>query len=135
MKPRLRNQRAARAATFGVAAAVVASAATMFFVNGTAGAAPGTPGTPQAPTTLYTENFENGVGTDPVLLTNYTGATGQTYRADQPWLQSCNGAVLEFNSPDSAQTGAVINNCNPTTIPQNARDTSYDQLRQLAWAL
>jgi uncharacterized repeat protein (TIGR01451 family) len=78
----------------------------------------------QAPTVVYDENFENGVGTTPVLLTAYTGATGQTYTADPLWLNGCNGAVLEFNSPDSDQAasgcGQLLN---------------YSGVRQLAYAL
>ncbi|SFJ17055.1 conserved repeat domain-containing protein [Amycolatopsis sacchari] len=135
MAPKLRSRPIARVGAFGAAAAIIASAASMTLLNEAASAAPGTPGTPQAPTNLYAEDFENGVGTAPVLLTNYTGANGETYRADQPWLEACNGAVLNFNSPDSAQTGSVINNCNPSSVPQTTRDNSYSALRQLAWAL
>jgi hypothetical protein len=58
-----------------------------------AAAVPGTPGVPQAPRTIYSEDFENGVDTTPVLLTSYTGATGATYTADPAWLARCNGAI------------------------------------------
>jgi uncharacterized repeat protein (TIGR01451 family) len=78
----------------------------------------------QAPAVVYDENFENGVGTTPVILTGYTGATGQAYTAAPAWLTACNGAVLQFNSPDSAQ---VASGCGTLG--------NYSRVRQLAYAL
>ena len=87
-----------------------------------ASAAPGSPGTPSAPTTLYAEDFENGTGTTPVLLTDYTGATGATYTADPAWLTACNGQISNFDTP--------------VTELGNCATTGYtSQLRQLSWAL
>jgi uncharacterized repeat protein (TIGR01451 family) len=91
---------------------------------GPAAAAPGTPGAPQAPTVAYDEPFENGVGATPILLSAYTGADGTTYGADAPWLVGCNGAVLEFASPDGAQGAS---GCSAAV--------DYDNVRQMAWAL
>jgi uncharacterized repeat protein (TIGR01451 family)/LPXTG-motif cell wall-anchored protein len=89
-----------------------------------ADAAPGNPGTPSNPATLYTEPFENGLGTNQVLLSNYTGAapTNEAYTADQPWLVGCNGEIVEFNTPYTD-----LGNCRGTA------DTSHT--RQLAYAL
>ncbi len=87
-----------------------------------ASAAPGTPGTPQANTVAFEENFENGVGTTPVLLTNYTGATGQQYTADNGWLTGCNGQVRSFNTPI-------------TTLGNCTAQSSTENMGQLAYAL
>jgi len=78
----------------------------------------------QAPTAVYDENFENGVGATPVILTAYTGATGQTYSAATGWLTGCNGAVLQFNSPNSA---LAASGCTQLV--------NYSGVRQLAYAL
>jgi uncharacterized repeat protein (TIGR01451 family) len=78
----------------------------------------------QAPTVLYDENFENGVTATPVILTAYTGATGQTYTAAASWLTGCNGAVLQFNSPNAAQAASGC-----------AQLLNYSGVRQLAYAL
>ncbi|MEN3280205.1 MAG: hypothetical protein V7607_1345 [Solirubrobacteraceae bacterium] len=90
----------------------------------TAAAAPGTPGTPQAASVVYADGFENGVGATPILLTGYTGATGETYTADPAWLSSCNGAIVEFASPDAAQGSS---GCSAAG--------DYGRVRQLAYAL
>jgi uncharacterized repeat protein (TIGR01451 family) len=82
------------------------------------------PGVPAAPRTVYTEDFENGVGTTPVLLDDYVGASGQEYVADAPWLTGCNGVVLPFAAPDSAQGAAGCGSA-----------SSYDHVRQIAYAL
>ncbi len=117
---------------FGLVAATLSAG--LVTASSPALAAPGNPGTPSDPTVLYNETFENGMGSDPVLLTNYTGASGTQYTADQAWLESCNGAILQYNSPDSAVSGPVINNCKPNTSSDNP-EYSYSQLRRLAWAL
>ena len=96
---------------------------------------PGNPGVPQAPTVVYTENFENNVGSGggigaappgsaPLLLTSYVGATGETYTADPAWLSGCNGEIVSASSPngENAQAG-----CNPGS-------DGYDALRQLSYA-
>jgi uncharacterized repeat protein (TIGR01451 family) len=91
-----------------------------------ASAAPGTPGVPQAPTVVYTEGFENGTGTTPVVLTDYTGGAplAETYAADAPWLVGCNGNILEFTTPDSD-----LGNSNCATL------AGFSYVRQLAYVL
>ena len=91
-------------------------------VTTAAQAAPGTPGIPQTSTVVFDENFENGVGSTPVGLESYTGATGQTYTADPGWLTSCNGQIRSFNTPYT-----TLGNCESTGYTS--------QLGQLAWAL
>lgn len=85
---------------------------------------------------IFTENFENGTGTTPILLTDYTGSAGTTYSADQKWLESCNGAILQYRSPDSELSKPALNNCLPKgsggTVTAQA---NYNALRDLAWAL
>jgi len=76
------------------------------------------------PTVVYDENFENGVGTTPVILTAYIGATGQRYTAAPGWLTGCNGRVLEFNSPNS---DLAASGCTQLMW--------YGGVRQLAYAL
>ncbi|GAA4160648.1 hypothetical protein GCM10022286_16990 [Gryllotalpicola daejeonensis] len=83
-------------------------------------AAAGNPGTPAAPTTVYTENFQNTPNNNPVLLSSYTGATGQTYTADAGWLANCNGQVISYST-------TALGNCSA------ADDLSH--VRQLVWAL
>lgn len=88
------------------------------------GRAAAAPGVPAAPRVVYTEDFENNVGTTPVLLDDYVGASGQGYAADAPWLTGCNGVILPFSAPNAAQ-GAT--GC--------AQPASYDHVRQIAYAL
>jgi uncharacterized repeat protein (TIGR01451 family) len=119
--PALRSRRLRIAASIGALALTLSTlSATALLTTQTANAAPGTPGTPQANSTLYTEGFENGTGTTPLLLTNYVGASGQQYTADPSWLTGCNGQVISFNSVGSG-------NC--------AVSTNADHNRQLAYAL
>ncbi|MFK4761210.1 hypothetical protein ACI3KS_09790 [Microbacterium sp. ZW T5_45] len=106
-------------AALGVAALAGAS---LMGVASAAQAAPGTPGVPQANSVVFEEDFENGAGTTPVLLTNYTGATGQTYTADPAWLTNCNGIIVNFNIPFTD-----LGNCVASGDSAN--------LRQLAYAL
>jgi uncharacterized repeat protein (TIGR01451 family) len=87
-----------------------------------ANAAPGTPGTPQANSVAFEETFENGVGTTPVLLTDYTGVTGQEYTADNAWLTGCNGQIRSFNTPI-------------TTLGNCTAQSSTENMGQLAYAL
>jgi uncharacterized repeat protein (TIGR01451 family) len=83
-------------------------------------ATPGTPGTPQTSTVVYAEDFENGAGTTPVLLTNYTGATGQKYTADNGWLTGCNGNIVSLNVPYTQ-----LGTCGSTTSSANIRQLAY----------
>ena len=85
-------------------------------------ASPGTPGTAQAPTTVFQENFENGVANAPVGLTAYTGASGQKYTADNVWLTNCNGQIRNFNTPSTTQ-----GNC--------GTENDAARINQLAYAL
>jgi len=77
--------------------------------------------TPAAPTTVYSENFENGVGNTPVLLTDYVSASGISYTADPSWLTGCNGDVLSSNTTSTGST------CSSSS--------DFTRLRQLALAL
>jgi uncharacterized repeat protein (TIGR01451 family) len=104
-----------------LAAALFLTALGLALLPGRAAAAPGVPA---APRVVYTEDFENNVSTTPVLLTGYTGASGQRYTADAPWLTGCNGVVLPFSSPDSDQAAAGCAILN-----------SFDRVRQIAYAL
>ncbi|MEN0084686.1 MAG: hypothetical protein AAGC66_07950 [Leifsonia sp.] len=96
--------------------------ATALFGVVPAQAAPGTPGTAQAPTTVFQENFENGVANVPVGLTAYTGASGQKYTADNVWLTNCNGQIRNFNTPITD-----LGNCGASDYTAS--------LNQLAYAL
>jgi uncharacterized repeat protein (TIGR01451 family) len=105
-------------------ACAIAMVCALALVAGPAVAAPGSPGVPQAPQLVYAEDFENGVGSTPILLTSYTGASGETYSADPQWLTACNGAILRFSSPNSDQAASGC-----------AAASSYGGVRQLAYAL
>ncbi|MCM3778694.1 DUF7507 domain-containing protein [Microbacterium hydrocarbonoxydans] len=98
------------------------ASASLVGVATAAQAAPGTPGQPQPNSVVFEENFENGPGTAPVVLTSYVGAGGQTYTADTAWLTNCNGAIVNFNIPYTSQ-----GNC--------ANPGSSANLRQLAYGL
>ena len=93
------------AARLAVAVLVAAMPATLVLTGAASASAnaPGDPGTPSAPVNLYTEDFENGVGGQPVLLTDYVGAAplGETYTADPAWLApgTCNGYILSEQAP------------------------------------
>lgn len=102
-------------------AALVLTLAGLVLAPGRAAAAAGVPA---APRTVYTEDFENNVGSAPVLLQAYTGATGQTYTADAPWLTGCNGVITQFASPDAAQAASGC-----------AAPNSYGRVRQIAYSL
>jgi uncharacterized repeat protein (TIGR01451 family) len=121
---RMRHRRE-KAVSGATAAGLLVSSAVAVLALGapSASAAPGTPGVAQAPKTLFAEHFENGVGTAPVLLTAYTGASGTKYTADPGWLTGCNGVVTEYASPDS-NAGAA--GCSPG---------SFTSVKNLAWAL
>ncbi|WP_243228965.1 DUF11 domain-containing protein [Microbacterium sp. CIAB417] len=106
-------------AALGVAALAGAS---LLSVTTAAQAEPGTPGVPQANTVVFEEDFENGPGTTPQLLSAYTGANGQTYTADAVWLTACNGTIVNFAIPFTD-----LGNC--------ASAGNSSNLRQLAYAL
>lgn len=96
-----------RGVRVGVVTAVAAASVTVIGV-GPAVAAPGTPGTPQAPVTVFTEDFENGQGAAPALLTSYVGAPplSETYTADPAWLTNCNGWVASQLNPATPPVGS-----------------------------
>jgi hypothetical protein len=104
----------------GVAGIALAAAATGLVALSTTQAANAAPA-PAAPIPVYTENFENGVANTPVLLTNYTGASGVGYTADPSWLTGCNGDVLSSNTTPAGST------CTSTG--------DFDRLQELALAL
>jgi uncharacterized repeat protein (TIGR01451 family) len=108
-------------ARIALVAALVLTVLGLALAPGRAAAAPGVPA---APRTVYTEDFENATGAAPVALNAYTGASGQAYTADAPWLTGCNGVVLRFSAPDSAQAAAGC-----------GQPSSYSAVRQTAYAL
>ena len=122
--PRLRSRRLRVLASVGAVALTLGTVAATSLVLApqSAEAAPGTPGTPQANTVVFQEGFENGTGNSPVILSDYTGADGEKYTADNGWLTGCNGQIRNFNVPYT-----TLGNCVSTT------DTS--NLGQLAYAL
>ncbi len=81
-------------------------------------------GIPQAPRVLYSEDFENGMGRAPVLLSKYQGASplSMTYGAAQRFLENCNGFIVEFES-------------NERTKKTDCEEVAYNRVRQLAWVL
>ncbi len=62
---------------------------------------PGTPGIPAAPRIVFSEEFENGQGATPILVTGYTGPApvNATYTADPAWLTACNGIIASQSNP------------------------------------
>ncbi|AZH82480.1 DUF11 domain-containing protein [Plantibacter sp. PA-3-X8] len=115
-------ERSASRTLFGVIGVTALAALSVVGLGSAAQAAPGTPGVPQSSTVVYDENFENGVGNAPIGLTDYVGATGQTYTADPSWLTACNGQVRNMNTPFT-----TLGNCGSTG--------NTSQLGQLAYAL
>ncbi|WP_228388993.1 DUF7507 domain-containing protein, partial [Streptomyces jumonjinensis] len=69
-------------------------------------AAPGSPGLPQGPPVAYAENFENGTGQTPILLSAYTGAppVNAKYTAAPAWIDAahCNGIILDQSGANNA---------------------------------
>lgn len=82
----------------------------------------GTPGVPQAPTTVYSEDFENGMGDTPVLLSDYTGVAplSETYTADPSWLVGCNGNILDLAMANGSST-----NCSTAAGVALVRQMAY----------
>lgn len=101
----------------------------------TAHAVPGAPGQTFPPEVVFEEDFEHQLADEPIKLPNYLGVTGMSYWANQAWLQSCNGIILRYTSPDAAQSGAAVNNCAPTSTTPVNNAIAYDNIRRLAWAL
>ncbi|MFC6091728.1 choice-of-anchor P family protein [Saccharothrix lopnurensis] len=66
------------------------------------------PGVPQAPVVVFAEDFENGQGTTPALLTAYTGLppVNQTYDADPAWLTACNGWLASLQQSTTPPPGS-----------------------------
>ena len=80
------------------------------------------PGVPRAAIQMFGETFQNVAGNTPVLLTSYTGISGQTYTADPAWLSNCNGSIVAYSM---------------TALPANcsAGTSGMFHLRSLAYAL
>jgi hypothetical protein len=99
-----RRSLAAAALTAPLPAALVLAGPAPAFAN-----APGYPGTPSAPTTLFTENFENGVPNQVTSLADYTGAAplDETYTAAPVWLDEgeCNGLIVSEQDPTTPPPG------------------------------
>lgn len=82
---------------------------------GSALAAPSEPDSPKviepdSPKVIFVEDFEKGTDNTAVGLTDYTGSS-TAYSADDAWLVSCNGVVLNYNTI-SPVVAAPFNNCN-----------------------
>lgn len=89
----------------GTAALALSSALAAVAQSGTAAAAASASSVaPQAPKVVFAENFENGQGATPILVTGYTGAApvNQTYTADPAWLTACNGWITSPQNPGVA---------------------------------
>ncbi|GAB1819495.1 choice-of-anchor P family protein [Herbidospora sp. RD11066] len=56
---------------------------------------------PADPQVVFSEEFENGQGTAPIMVTDYTGPAphAMTYTADPAWLTSCNGLIASRLNP------------------------------------
>nr|WP_157554803.1 choice-of-anchor P family protein [Herbidospora sakaeratensis] len=56
---------------------------------------------PADPQVVFSEEFENGMGTAPLMVTDYTGPAphAMTYTADPAWLTSCNGLIASRLNP------------------------------------
>jgi uncharacterized repeat protein (TIGR01451 family) len=98
---------------------------------------PGRPGVTQTSNVLYSEDFENGQGTDPIRLTMYTSATGETYAADQPWLQNCNGWIAAFEDPNGSSSAVKnqVADCTPKGSIGTPGAMAWNNVRKLAQAL
>ena len=98
------------ARSVALALAVALPAALVVGVAGSADAAAGNQGTPSAPVTVFTEDFENGTGAQPILLPAYTGASplDETYTADPAWdgAGTCDGYILSEQDPATPPTGS-----------------------------
>jgi fimbrial isopeptide formation D2 family protein/uncharacterized repeat protein (TIGR01451 family) len=107
------RSRVFRTVAGAAALAVVTSTLTLTSVlvpTDSAAAAPGNPGTPSAPAVLFNENFNNRADLTPIVrLSEYAGATGQTYTASQPWLVGCNGWIAA--SAQSVTSPAQVADC------------------------
>ncbi|WP_197370145.1 beta strand repeat-containing protein [Streptomyces clavuligerus] len=83
-----------------------------------AAAAPGAPGLPQGPSAVYSEDFENGTGQTPILLSAYTGAppVNAKYTAAPAWIDAahCNGIILD----QSGSNNAACQNQNATAMAE-----------------
>src|SRR5262245_52301360 len=101
---KLRCVRRILTAGLGFAAAVGVMTVT---VRPAVASTPGMPGVPQAPTAVFTEGFENGQITSPILITGYTGAApvSETYTADPAWLTDCNGLIVSRLDPPGTGCG------------------------------
>ncbi|MFE7507833.1 hypothetical protein [Promicromonospora sp. NPDC057488] len=112
-----------------VGAGLVATSVTA--VTPSAVAAPGNPGVPGEPTVLFVEDFENRAADSNVLLTDYTGAEGTTYTADDFWVDrnGCNGFIVNYNSPRA--TG----DCNGPGNPEPSGTGTYNSLMSLPYTL
>ncbi len=56
------------------------------------------------PRPLFVEDFENGLGTTPIMLDQYVGSDGGTYTADRAWIDAsqCNGIITSAESTNMA---------------------------------
>jgi hypothetical protein len=63
------------------------------------------------PRLLFVEDFENGVGTTPVMLDDYVAADGGKYDADPAWIDAsqCNGIITSASSTDVSACRGTAN--------------------------
>lgn len=54
----------------------------------------------EQPRVLFAEDFENGLSTQPILLSQYVGRNGERYTADPAWIDpsQCNGIITRVGS-------------------------------------
>ncbi|HEY0249851.1 MAG TPA: hypothetical protein VGC45_16490 [Gryllotalpicola sp.] len=130
--PRRRAARTVAAMiVFAVLAAVVAFVPAVG-VAPAAHAAAGSPGTPSDPVSLYQEDFENGVESDPVSLSDYASSSGVGYNADTYWLDraECNGFVVSQSTPLNDT------DCSDADLGDPVRQQSFQQtVRQMVGAI
>ena len=112
--PRPKPARRAAAHTRITAAVLAAalSATTLLFTAAPQASAnaPGHPGVSSDPVNLFTENFENGVGSSPILLSGYTGAAPQdeTYSSNPNYDSAgyCDGYLASELDPATPPAGS-----------------------------
>ncbi|MEY9997968.1 putative repeat protein (TIGR01451 family) [Streptomyces sp. V4I8] len=119
MKSRLSKNRLLAAAL--AVTSVAGSALGVAGIPATAAPAPGK--------VIFSEDFENNPAPEPIRLTDYQGAGGQKYGADQEWLSDCNGWVNSFSQPDAP--AAPLADCQGQSIGQWA----FNRVQQMSWAL
>ncbi|MGN8051455.1 DUF7507 domain-containing protein, partial [Curtobacterium sp. 22159] len=81
---------------------------------------------------MYSEDFQNTTPTPVRTLTQYTGASGQKYTADAPWLDYCNGILA---SAAASTTDATAEQICRQAPGENASQANWNRVQQLAQSL